>query len=53
MGGKRSGPEASKRAAGQARKADAKAAKDAERDRVAEAAEAEKWKQGTKDGSKK
>lgn len=44
--------EGSKKAQGQARKADAAAAKQAEKDRQAEAAEAAKWNQGSKSNSK-
>jgi hypothetical protein len=46
------GGEGSKKAQGQARKADAAASKQAEKDRQAEASEAKKWDQGGKSNSK-
>jgi hypothetical protein len=52
MAPKKGGGEGSKKAQGQARKADAAAAKQAEKDRQAEAAEAKKWDQGGKSNSK-
>ena len=51
MAGKKGG-ENSKKAAGQARKADAAAQKQAQKNAVAEAAEAKKWDQGAKSNSK-
>ncbi|PVI00337.1 DUF1014 domain protein [Periconia macrospinosa] len=49
---KRGGGEGSKKAQGQARKADAAAQKQAQKDREAEASEAKKWEQGGKSNSK-
>jgi hypothetical protein len=46
------GGEGSKKAQGQARKADAAAAKNAAKERQAEAAEAEEWNKGAKSNSK-
>jgi len=54
MGGKPRGtPENSKKAAGQARKAEAAAGKKAAKGREVEAAEAAKWEKGVRDSSKK
>lgn len=52
MGPKKGGGENSKKAQGQARKAEAAAGKQAQKDREAEAAEAKKWDQGSKSNSK-
>ena len=52
MAGRKSGGENTKKAAGNARKAEAAAAKQAVRDRESERVETEKWKQGAKDTSK-
>jgi hypothetical protein len=52
MAGRKSGGENTKKVAGNARKAEAAAAKQATRDQESERAEAEKWKQGAKDTSK-
>lgn len=49
---KRGGGEGSKKAQGQARKADAAASKQAQKDREAEAAESKKWEQGGKSNNK-
>lgn len=49
---KRGGGEGSKKAQGQARKADAAAQKQAQKDREAEAAESKKWEQGGKSNNK-
>ncbi|CAI6322502.1 unnamed protein product [Periconia digitata] len=49
---KRGGGEGSKKAQGQARKADAAAQKQAQKDREAESAESKKWDQGSKSNSK-
>lgn len=51
MAGKKGG-ENSKKAAGQARKAEAAASKQAQKDQAAEASEAKKWDQGSKSTSK-
>jgi len=51
MAGKKSG-ENTKKAAGNARKAEAAAAKQAARNQEFERIEADKWKQGSKDTSK-
>jgi hypothetical protein len=53
MGKRGSTGESSKKAAGQARKAEAAAAKQAVKDREAESREAESWRDGAKDTSKK
>lgn len=52
MAGKKGGGENSKKAAGQARKAEAAAQKQAAKDRQAEEAEAEKWSKGSKSTAK-
>jgi hypothetical protein len=52
MAPKKSGGEGSKKAQGQARKADAAAAKQADKDRAAAAEEAKKWDVGGKSNSK-
>lgn len=49
---KKSGGEGSKKAQGQARKADAAAAKQAQKDNQAAAEEAKKWEAGGKSNSK-
>lgn len=51
MPGKKGG-ENTKKAAGNAKKAEAAAAKQAVKDRQSEAAESEKWSKGSKDNSK-
>jgi hypothetical protein len=51
-GGAAGGGEGSKKAQGQARKADAAASKQAAKDKQAEAAESEEWNKGAKSNSK-
>jgi len=53
MAGKRGGGENSKKALGQARKAEAAANKKAGKEREAEAKETSKWQEGARDTSKK
>jgi hypothetical protein len=53
MGKRGSTGETSKKAAGQARKADAAAAKKAVKEREVESRETESWRDGAKDTSKK
>ena len=52
MAPKKAGGEGSKKAQGQARKAEAAAGKQAQKDQEAAAAEAQKWDQGSKSNSK-
>ncbi|KAF2867029.1 hypothetical protein BDV95DRAFT_611307 [Massariosphaeria phaeospora] len=52
MAGKKSGAEGSKKAAGQARKADQASAKVAQKDREVEDAESQKWDKGSKSNAK-
>lgn len=51
-GGASGGGEGSKKAQGQARKADAAASKQAAKDKQADAAEAEQWNKGAKSNAK-
>ena len=53
MGGKRGGGEGSKKAAGNARKAEVAAQKTAAADARAESEEVDKWQKGTKSNAKK
>jgi hypothetical protein len=53
MAGKRGGGENSKKAAGQARKAETAANKKAAKEREVEVAESSKWQEGSRDSSKK
>ena len=52
MAGKKGAGENSKKAQGQARKADAAAAKQAQKDKAAEAVESEQWQKGAKSNAK-
>jgi hypothetical protein len=52
MAGRKSGGENTKKAAGNARKAEAAAAKQVARDQESERMESENWRQGAKDTSK-